>query len=313
VPDVNAKVDRIWLRWRRVVRWTFHIVRWTFYIVLLLAVLYTAGALLALAKFDRALNRLNDGLYTAEGMAAPQALALGDLNRPTKYHVPVSLGDVPQHLVDAVLVNEDRRFRSHWGLDWRGLVRAAWASLQAGRVTQGGSTVTQQTVKIVLFPESSKRHRFFRKVTEFVLAPAIELKYGKDAILGLYLSHVPCGSRAGFALHGVAAAATAFYGKRVGALALAESATIAQLLPAPTDYSPERQPKVARARRDRLVKDMLKLNKISPKDHDRALRDPVRIIPARQLSLGADGYFADATRAELRGSLTPVPAMKPKR
>jgi penicillin-binding protein 1A len=125
----------------------------------------------------------------------------------------VSLDALPQHLIDAVVATEDRRFFEHWGLDPAGLARAVLANLQAGRVVQGGSTLTQQLAKNLFL---SSTRTFGRKLEELVLALWLEVRLGKRDVLEIYLNRVYFGGAA----YGVETAAQRFFGKPASALTL---------------------------------------------------------------------------------------------
>ncbi|HET7339944.1 MAG TPA: transglycosylase domain-containing protein, partial [Methylomirabilota bacterium] len=131
---------------------------------------------------DRILRVSRDGHDIGAAALEPEVLTSAD-DRPGEDHRPVRLADVPLVLINAVLAAEDHRFFEHGGLDVRGLVRAAWANLRARRVTQGGSTITQQLVKNRLV---GPRRTFFRKAREAWLATLVELRYSKTQILESY-------------------------------------------------------------------------------------------------------------------------------
>jgi penicillin-binding protein 1A len=170
---------------------------------------------------------------------------MGDL-----YGRPVSLRELPPYLPQAVIATEDRRFYDHFGLDPIGLARAIVANLKAGRVVQGGSTITQQVAKnLFLKPERTLK----RKVQELLLAMWLERKFSKDQILTVYLNRVYLGARA----YGVEAAAERYFGRPARALSLYESAMIAGLLKAPSRYNPWRDPALAAARAEQVLVNMV--------------------------------------------------------
>ncbi len=163
---------------------------------------------------------------------------------------PVRLEEIPEHVVDAVLVVEDRRFFEHGGLDGRRILAAAWANLRAGRVVQGGSTITQQLVKnLHLGPERS----LTRKLRESVLALWLEHSHAKQEILEAYLNEIYLGQEAGAAIHGLDRAARHYFGKDLVDLELSEAALLAGLIQAPIRWSPFERPEAARARRNRVL------------------------------------------------------------
>ncbi len=180
----------------------------------------------------------------------------------------LSLKDMPRDLVLAVIATEDRRFYEHGGIDPYGLVRAMGANLWAGRVVQGGSTITQQAAKnIFLTPERNLR----RKTQEFILALWLERKFTKNQILELYLNRVYMGSGS----YGVAAAAQKYFGKKVSELSLPESAMLAGLLKAPSRYSPVNDPKLARARQEQVLGNMVEAGFLTPANKMAALAQPL--------------------------------------
>jgi len=143
----------------------------------------------------------------------------------------VALQEIPDSLKQAIIATEDSYFYSHWGLDWRGLVRATFANIKYRSPSQGGSTLTQQLVRTTFL---SRTKTIDRKIKELVLTLEVERRYSKDQILELYLNQVPLGSSA----YGVAEAANAYFAKEVGALTLEESGVLAAMIKAPSYYSP---------------------------------------------------------------------------
>ena len=153
----------------------------------------------------------------------------------------VLLAELPPYVPNAVIAIEDRRFRSHYGVDPIGLVRAVSRNVFAGGVVEGGSTLTQQLAKnMFLTPERSLK----RKVQEVILALWLETNYSKDQILELYLNRVYFGSGA----YGIEAAATRYFNVDARALTLGQAATLAGVLPAPSRYAPNKNPQAASQR-----------------------------------------------------------------
>jgi penicillin-binding protein 1A len=163
-------------------------------------------------------------------------------------YVPIDL--LPRHLVHAVLAIEDRRFHSHWGVDFVGLGRAVLTNLRAGRVVQGGSTITQQLAKNIIL---NSERTLWRKMSELVLALWLETRLSKPDILELYLNRVYFG----FGAYGVEAAARRFYDKSARDLTMAEAAVLAGLLKAPSRYSPAWNPGLARQRGESVLATMV--------------------------------------------------------
>lgn len=171
------------------------------------------------------------------------------------YNDVVKIEDLPSYVPQALMAVEDRRFYYHFGIDIMGLIRAAWANYRAKRVVQGGSTITQQLAKNLLF---SKGHfdihdrSIKRKIQEVILSMWLEWKFTKNQILTLYLNRVYLGS----GTYGIDAASHRYFHKSARQLTVFESAVIAGLLKAPSKYSPARHPQKA-TNRARVVLQMM--------------------------------------------------------
>jgi penicillin-binding protein 1A len=187
-------------------------------------------------------------------------------------YMPVAM--LPRRVTEAVVATEDRRFYSHWGVDPSGMVRAAFANLRAGRVAQGGSTLTQQLAKNMFL---SSERTFGRKLEEFVLALWLEVRLSKDDILELYLNRVYFGGGA----YGIEAAAQRYFDKSARELSLSEAAVIAGLLKAPSKYSPSSSPALAIARGKSVLAKMLDHGAITRAEYTRATAEPVRFIDGK--------------------------------
>jgi len=220
--------------------------------------------------------------------------------------LPVARGDIPPVLVDAVLAMEDQRFYEHRGVDSRGIFRALWADIKGGGYVEGGSTITQQYVRLLY---TGDERTAGRKLREAVLAGRVEKKLSKDEILYGYLSRAYFGSGA----YGVAAAAETYFGKAVRDVSLTEAAMLAGLLSAPSLYDPRTSPVEAEFQRQRTIGKMADQGKITPAEYAAAL--PMRVtladnipktgappatvvLPARQLPTKYP-WFSDYVRGYL--------------
>jgi len=183
-------------------------------------------------------------------------------------HVPYA--KMPRHLIDAVIATEDRRFHWHFGFDPIGIVRAVIANRRAGRIVQGGSTITQQLAK-VLFLEPEKT--YWRKIEEVLLALWLEYRLEKQRILELYLNRIYFGA----GNYGVEAAAQHYFGKSVSELGLYESAMLAGLIRAPSYFAPTRNLRRAHQRGQLVLGLMLETRTITREQYDAALRDPPKL------------------------------------
>jgi penicillin-binding protein 1A len=162
----------------------------------------------------------------------------------------VTVAELPEHLIHAVLAIEDRRFYSHPGVDLIGVARAAWVNLRAGTVVEGGSTITQQLAKnLFLTPDRT----LGRKIQEMLLALWLEWSYSKDEILTAYLNRVYLGA----GTYGVDAAARTYFDISARDLNLRQAAMIAGLLRAPSRLSPTSNPDGANARADVVLDAMV--------------------------------------------------------
>ena len=218
------------------------------------------------------------------------------------YGVPVQLAELPKHLPSAVVATEDRRFYSHFGIDPIGLGRAMMTNLMAGRVVQGGSTISQQLAKnVFLTPDRTLK----RKVQEFLLALWLEANFSKTQILTLYLNRVYLGAGA----YGVDAAARRYFSKPAARVNLAEAAMLAGLLKAPSRLAPTRNLKAARARAALVLNNMVAAGFIEP-----AAAQAAKAKPAGLRKKGSGGgrtaqptrYFADWVMDRLTDYLGPT-------
>ncbi|MEM9633032.1 MAG: transglycosylase domain-containing protein [Pseudomonadota bacterium] len=196
----------------------------------------------------------------------------------------VRLEQLPPYLPNAVIAIEDRRFRSHFGIDPIGLARAFYTNLTTGRLAQGGSTLTQQLAKN-LFLEPDRTIK--RKIQELVLAFWLEAKYSKDEILEMYLNRVYLGSGA----YGVDAAARRYFGKSARLMTVAEAATIAGLLKAPSRYSPARNPDLAEDRAQLVLAAMHEEGYINSDEAKNAIAAPAKVV--RRYTTASENYVAD--------------------
>jgi len=191
---------------------------------------------------------------------------------------------LPGHLVEAVMAVEDRRFYSHFGVDLVGSGRALLANLRAGRVVQGGSTITQQLAKN-LFLSSERTYK--RKAQEVLLALWLERRFTKDEILALYLNRVYFGAGA----WGAEAASRRYFGKPADDLSIGEAALLAGLLKAPSRYAPTSDVRRASVRATVVLDLMYATGTITEAERIAAAETPIRV--SRGASSPGAGWFAD--------------------
>lgn len=253
------------------------------------------------ARFDlrfvgRRLLSVRDARGDAVGRARLEPELLATLHGAVhEEREPVALEEVPRSLVLATLAAEDARFLSHAGVDVRGIARAALANARRGRVVQGGSTITQQTVKnLYLHP----RRSLVRKLREAAMSLILDARYPKERILEVYLNELYLGQRGPVAICGVAAAARFYFGREVGALGLAESATLAGMIKSPGRFNPFRHPEAALARRDEVLDAMARLEMVTPNEVDRAKAEPLTLASGSGGFAGG-GYAVAYARARV--------------
>ncbi len=222
------------------------------------------------------------------------------LGRIGPFKVPdAAPDDVPQRLIDAVLSIEDRRFYHHFGIDPIGMVRALQQNIAAGRIVEGGSTITQQLVKNRLVGNAQT---YSRKLREALMAILLEFRFRKDEILTSYLNTVYLGGGA----HGMSAAARLYFNKRLSELTLSEAAMLAGLIRAPSYYTPLRNLKLAQERAAVVINAMLENGVISEDAARQARAHPAALHPAPEASV-AGSWFADwvaRQASEITGSLS---------
>ena len=225
-----------------------------------------------------------DGLWSVSRSPEVRLYARDDTplsQRGRNTGAPLRYGDLPPDLVQAVIAIEDRRFFSHYGLDPRGLARAMFANLRAGRFVQGGSTLTQQLAKnVFLTPDRT----FKRKVQELLLAFWMEARLSKQEIMALYFNRVYFGAGA----YGVQAAAQTYFDRPAQELTLGEAALLAGLLKAPSRFAPTRDPQAAFARARLVLGAMIQTGYLTQSQADAVRFETVRIARRN----GASAHYA---------------------
>ncbi len=207
----------------------------------------------------------------------------------------VSLAEVPKHTVSAVIAVEDHRFYEHFGIDFPSIARAVVANLEAGRIVQGASTLTQQLVKnFYLTPKRT----FSRKAKEALMALLLEVRYTKEQILEAYLNEIYFGQRGAQGIYGIGEAAEFYFGKPVGKLTLPESAVLAGLIRSPNLYAPHKDTGRVEKRRDSVLRKMWGLGMIAEEQYKEATATPVE-VRGFQPERNDAPYFVDYLVREL--------------
>jgi penicillin-binding protein 1B len=187
----------------------------------------------------------------------------------------ISIEQVPEHLIRAILAAEDHRFFQHYGVDFRGILRALVTNLRHGAIRQGGSTLTQQLAKNYFLTPA---RTITRKLKEIILSIIIEFEYDKREILEIYLNEIYLGQKGSVAINGIGEASYFYFGKPVKHLTLSEAAIIAGLIKAPNHYSPYRDITRCRSRRDAVLQAMHRWEWITQAALQTALKQPIKAV-----------------------------------
>ncbi len=240
--------------------------------------LSSAGGLLPLARLEPVLV---GGIYPADNEDR-------DL---------VKLDQVPPLLLQALIAVEDRHFYQHHGVSLRGIARASWANLQAGRVVQGGSTLTQQLVKNYFL---TSERSLLRKLLEAPMALLLELHYDKDDILQAYLNEVYLGQAGSRAIHGFGLASQYYFGRPLESLKVEQLALLAGLVKGASYYDPRRHPERAKQRRDLVIDLLQRSGGIDQRAALHASQQPLGVVSKSRLTKDAFPGYLDLVKRQLR-------------
>src|SRR3989339_811418 len=221
-------------------------------------VLFILGSFVYYAKDLPSLSQLNERQINESTKIFDRTgkVILYDIHGEEKRTL-VKLDQISPYLKNATLVAEDAEFYNHIGLDFKSIIRAAIYNFLGQKISQGGSTITQQFVKKAML---SDERTWSRKIKEAVLSLELERRYSKNEILSFYLNQIPYGSNA----YGIEAAAQTFFGKTAKDLTLSEASLLAALPQAPSRLSPYgSHPEELKARQDYILDRMVKYNYVS--------------------------------------------------
>jgi penicillin-binding protein 1A len=269
--------------WGPLVNWGGTIALWTLLIggIFIGYFAYTLPDISGIGEIEK---RPSMVLQTRDGV---RYSTYGDL-----YGDMLPIEDIPDNIKQAVLATEDSHFYNHFGLNPVSLVRAAWRNYEAGRVVQGGSTITQQLAKnLFLTPERT----LGRKIRETLLAFWLEAEYSKDEILALYLNRMYFGS----GTYGIDAASRKYFSHPATELTTAEAAMLAGLLKAPSYYAPTRSLDRAQGRASVVLTRMVDEDYLSEADATKLRANPAVLINASQ-DFRNVRYFADWVVSEVQ-------------
>jgi penicillin-binding protein 1A len=217
-------------------------------------------------------------IYAADGS---ELATIADYNR-----IDVSIADVSKYAKDAVLAIEDNGFYTHGPINFFSIMRAALANLKAGKVVQGGSTISQQLVKQT---ETGAEQTFQRKFQEAQDAIRLERTYTKDQILQAYLNEIYLGHGA----YGIGSAAEYYFARTAATLTLAQSATLAALISSPVAYDPINHPDASLAQRNLVLHQMLDLGWVTQAEYRQAVATRIKLSDKRRIVniVGPEPYF----------------------
>ncbi len=212
---------------------------------------------------------------------------IGKFYKEDRIFVP--LRKIPKVVINAFIAAEDENFYKHKGIDILSIIRALIKDIKAGRIVQGGSTITQQVVKSFLLTPEKK---ISRKIKEAILAYKIENFLTKNEILTLYLNQIYLG----YSSYGVAAACKNYFGKDLKDITLAEAAMLAGLPKAPSYYSPAKNFYRAKIRQKYVLNQMVKNKMITPEEAYKAFKQNIKIVPRKNYNITVAPYFLDYIR-----------------
>lgn len=240
-----------------------------------------------------------DGKQTVESLPSrPKRVAAFVAGR-LRSQSSVTLSDIPVSMRLAIMAIEDVHFLEHSGVSLRSTLRALWTDLRARRFVEGGSTITQQLMKNLFF---SREKAVSRKIKEALFAFVTESRHTKEAILEAYLNEVYLGQMSTREIHGVSEGARYYFNRPVSELTIAQSALLAAIVQAPGVHDPRRYPDRAIKRRNTVLKKMLDAEFILPDEHQKAVNEPLAVIPAER-SLDDADYFMDLAMERLPSAI----------
>lgn len=210
--------------------------------------------------------------------------------------VLVKLDEVPKTLIQGLLATEDRDFYQHIGISFKGIARAVWVNLRAGRLVQGGSTISQQLVKN--FYLSSERS-LTRKINEAFMALILEARFSKNEILEAYLNEVYLGQDGAHAIHGFGLASEFYFSRPLNKLPLDKVAALIALVRGPSYYDLRKKAERALKRRNLVLDEMLAHGDLSKKQVQQAKRQPINVVAYAHRPANRYPAFIDLVKRQL--------------
>ncbi|GAA5215930.1 penicillin-binding protein 1B [Corallincola platygyrae] len=210
--------------------------------------------------------------------------------------VLVELQDVPQMLVEALLLVEDRDFYHHYGVSPFSIARALVANIKAGRTVQGGSTLTQQLVKNFFL---TRERSIVRKLREAYMALIIDARYEKDEILEAYLNEIYLGQNYATAVHGFGLAAQFYFGRPLAELNIGQLASLVALIKGPSYYDPWRHPERLMERRDLVLRLLVENELLDTDEYKLAVNQNTQVLPRSEAAMAKKPALTTMLRREL--------------
>ena len=208
----------------------------------------------------------------------------------------VRLAEVPPLLLSGLQAVEDRDFKHHIGIDFSAILRASFANLRAGHTVQGGSTLTQQLVRNLFL---TRDQNFTRKINEALMSLLLEAHYSKGRILEAYVNDVFLGQQGDQAVHGFAAAAEFYFGRRMEDLRPQEIALLVGMVKGPSYYDPRRAPDRALARRNLVIQEFANTGLLTAAQTNAAQAAPLGVISDGQLPHNRFPAFMELVRSQI--------------
>ncbi len=231
--------------------------------------------------------------YIVTSIYAANGEIIGELSREKRIEIPYE--QIPDNLKKAIIATEDPRFYHHFGIDFRGILRAMREDikkLKRLRRPHGGSTITMQLAReLFLYRKQTIR----RKVQESLLALQIEKKYSKQEILTMYCNTFFLG----YGAYGIEAASQLYFGKKASELNLEEAALIAGILRGPSLYSPYTRREITLERRNHVLRRMVEEGYITKDEAEQARKKPLNALPPRRKESGFAAYFKEEVRRHI--------------
>ncbi|WP_261843726.1 penicillin-binding protein 1B [Aliamphritea ceti] len=243
-------------------------------------------------------SRIRDDAGRSVNLARLEPIQIGGIYpKSNEDRDLLQIEQAPPYLVEALVAIEDRDYYSHYGVSPKGIARAMWVNLKAGRIVQGGSTLTQQLVKN--FYLTSDRS-FVRKLLEIPMAFLLDRHYSKDEILEAYLNEVYLGQKGSRSIHGFGLASQYFFAQPIQELKLHQVALLAAMVKGPSYYDPRRNPARAKKRRDLVLKVLENEGAITAKQRHQAAQQPLSVVKQKSLHRGAYPAYLDLVKRQLR-------------